>query len=123
MYSCFKNFFYGEKQSYVLPTFNCSEDSSVKSAKELFDRSIKQSYTLILGIIASFLILINKTNSKNNLYKILILIAGLIFLILSEINSEFINLSLSNNIFGVFLPIIFFIFAYILILNLNKKTI
>ena len=123
LYSCFKNFFYGEKQSYVLPTFNCSEDSSVKSAKELFDRSIKQSYTLILGIIASFLILINKTNSKNNLYKILILIAGLIFLILSEINSEFINLSLSNNIFGVFLPVIFFIFAYILILNLNKKTI
>ena len=44
LFSCVENFFYGKKENYILPIFNCSEDSSVKSAKELFDRSIKQIY-------------------------------------------------------------------------------
>ncbi len=123
LFSCVRNFFFGQKESYVLPTFNCSEASSIKSAKELFNRSIKQTYILVLGIVASFLILINKSNSKNNLYKILILLSGLLLLIFSEINSEFISFSLSKNIFGIFIPIIFLIFVYILIFNLNKKSI
>ena len=79
LFSWVENFFYGKKENYILPIFNCSEDSSVKSAKELFDRSIKQIYILILGIIASFLVLINKSNSKNNFYKILILSSGYFF--------------------------------------------
>ena len=123
LFSCVENFFYGKKENYILPIFNCSEDSSVKSAKELFDRSIKQIYILILGIIASFLVLINKSNSKNNFYKILILSSGLFFLILSEVNSEFIGLSASNNLISIFLPIIFFICSYIMIFNFNKKSI
>ncbi len=123
LFSCVENFFYGKKENYILPIFNCSEDSSVKSAKELFDRSIKQMYILIVGLIASFLILINKSNSKNNFYKILILSSGLFFLILSEVNSEFISLSISKNLISIFLPIIFFICSYILIFNLNKKSV
>tara|TARA_B100000029_G_scaffold513433_1_gene613030 strand:- start:2166 stop:3299 length:1134 start_codon:yes stop_codon:yes gene_type:complete len=123
LFSCAENYLLGEKERYVLPIFICSEDSSIKSAKELFNRSIKQFYILILGIVASFLVLVNKTNTNNHIYKILILLAGLFFLILSEVNSEIINLSIKNNIVGTFLPIAIFIFIYILILNLNKKTI
>ena len=123
LFSCVKNFFYGEKENYVLPFFNCSEESSIKSAKELFDRTIKQIYILVLGMVASFLILINKTNPKNNLYKVLILFSGLIFLIFSELNSEFISLRLLKNMVWMFLPLLFLISSYLLISNLNKKII
>ena len=74
-------------------------------------------------MVASFLILINKTNPKNNLYKVLILFSGLIFLIFSELNSEFISLRLLKNMVWMFLPLLFLISSYLLISNLNKKII
>ena len=121
--ACVDNFLFGNRQGYTLPIFHCTEDSYLKGAKELFNRSFKQTYIIILGMIAAILIFLNDKNPKNFKFKFYIFASGIVFAILSEINSEFLNRSIANNLFNTFLPILIFLFTYLLILNLNKNSI
>ena len=121
--SCVRNFLFGNKKNYSLKIFHCSEKSAVKSAKELFNRSIKQIYIIVLGVVASILLFANERSPKNYIYKASIFTAGLIFTIISELNSEFLDISLKQNLIVVLIPILIFVISYLIILNLNKKNI
>ena len=66
---CIKNFYLGKKINYSLPFFHCTDITSIRSAKEIFDRSAKQFYIIILGIIGSLLVFINDNNPKNLIHK------------------------------------------------------
>ena len=118
-----RNFLFGNKKNYSLKIFHCSEKSAVKSAKELFNRSIKQIYIIVLGVVASILLFANERSPKNYIYKASIFTAGLIFTIISELNSEFLDISLKQNLIVVLIPILIFVISYLTILNLNKKNI
>ena len=121
--SCINNFLFGNKENYSLPIFHCTENSYVKSGKEMFNRSVKPFYIIVLGVVAALLIFLNEKSSKYSTYKFLILFFGLFCVIISELNSEFLNFSILNNIFLLFLPVIIFILTYIGIFNLNQKSI
>ena len=121
--TCMNNFLFGNKENYFLPIFNCSEDSAIKSFKEIFNRSIKQLYIIVLGVFATILIFTNDKNPKTNLFRSLIFFIGISFIVVSEVNSEFLNLSLINNFIFILLPLIIFIFTYLTIFELNKKSI
>ena len=84
--------------------------SATKGAKEIFDRSVKQFYIIILGLIATILVFTNDKNSKNKFNKTLIFLIGLFCIVLSEINSEFLNISPLNNILLIMLPFVEFFF-------------
>ena len=120
---CINNFLFGNKKNYSLPFFVCDKYSSVKSKQEMFKRSLKQFYIIISGIIASMLIFSNSQNKKNSFYEITIFLIGFFVIIISELNSEFLNVSLKNNLIFVLLPFLIFIITYISIFNLNKKSI
>ncbi len=120
---CINNFVFGSKENYSLPIFHCSKESAVKSAKELFNRSIKNLYIISIAALASILIFVNERSSKYLSNKIIIFASGLICIILSEINSEMLNVSLINNIFAILIPSVIFILVYMGIYNLNKKGI
>ena len=119
--SCVNNFLFGNKENYFLPIFSCSKESSIKSAKEIFNRSIKQLYLIVVGIMASILIFSNDRKPKFIMNKIIIFSIGILCIIISEVNSELINLSLQSNILFISLPFIIFFMGYIAILNLNNK--
>ena len=122
--SCINTFYFGNKIKYTVPNvFHCSENSSVKSLKEIFNRSIKQTYIILLGVVASILIFFSDKNPKFFFHKFIVFFIGLIFVILSEINNELLDFSLSKNIIFIFLPLILFIFTFCIILNFNKKII
>ncbi len=121
--SCINNFVFGNKINYSLPIFHCSEDSAIKGAKEIFNRSIKQIYIIILGMIAAILFFTNEKNSKYIINKSLIFFIGLICIVISEINSEFLSISLINNIISIMLPAIIFFSCYLFLFNLSKKSI
>ena len=120
---CINNYFFGKKIYYILPIFHCSESSSIKGAKEIFNRSFKQIYIILLGLIATILIFTNENSPKQTSQKFLIFFIGIICIILSEINSEFLNISIINNIFFMLLPLIIFFILYLFVFNLNQKNI
>tara|TARA_B100000029_G_scaffold86291_1_gene76570 strand:+ start:1006 stop:2142 length:1137 start_codon:yes stop_codon:yes gene_type:complete len=122
--SCINNFIFGSKVRYSLPNiFHCSDESYLLSFKEMFNRSIKQIYILILGTVATFLLFINEKNSKNSFYKWSVFLIGIFLIVLSEINSQFLNTSFEKNLMLMILPSIIFILTYITILSLNSKNI
>ncbi len=121
--SCINNFIFGEKIKYSLPIFHCSQDSSIKSAKEIFNRSIKQTYIIIVGMLAGILIFLSEKNSNYSLHRFLVFFAGILSIVISEINSEFLNLSTINNIIIIFIPLVIFIFSYFTILNFNRRAV
>ena len=123
IFSCINNYVFGNKIKYSLPIFHCSEDSAIKGAKEIFNRSIKQIYIIILGMIAAILFFTNEKNSKYIINKSLIFFIGLVCIVLSEINSVFLSISLIKNIISIMLPAIIFVLCYLFLFNLSKKSI
>ncbi len=120
---CVNHFIFGSKDNYSLPYFHCSLKSAVKGAKEIFDRSVKQLYILIIGAVASMLVFANERNPNYSKNRILIFFIGLLLIVFSELNSHFIGLSIIKNIFVILFPSITFIIAYFSILNLNRRNI
>ncbi len=121
--SCVNNFLFGEGEEYILPIYQCKRDTYMKGAKELFNRSIKQFYIIILGMISAMLIFLNDKNPNNFRFKVIIFMIGIVFAVLSEINAEFLNYSIINNLLNVLLPSMIFIFGYFFIINFSKHNI
>ena len=120
---CVNTFLFGNKMGYTLSFFDCSEGSSIKSAKELFDRSFKQIYIIVAGLLASILIFFNDKNPNYKTNRIYIFLLGLICIILSEIQSEYFVNSITQNTLLIFLPFIIFIILYLTIFNFYRKLI
>ena len=121
--TCINNFLFGNKNDYSIEIFHCTKNSFLKSAKEIFDRTLKQFYLIISGLIAASLILTNERNPNYSKFKLYIFFIGIVLIIISEINSELLNMSLINNMLFLFLPILIILFTYFIIFNLNKKII
>ena len=120
--NCLNTFLFGDKKEYFLPVFHCSQESSIKSAKILFDRSIKQIYIITIGLLGSLIIFTNIKNQKYFIYKSLIFLLGLTFIVVAEVSSELINDSIFKNSLFVLLPAIIIIFTYMSIIKLNKRN-
>ena len=120
--NCLNTFLFGDKKEYFLPVFHCSQESSIKSAKILFDRSIKQIYIISIGLLGSLIIFTNIKNQKYFIYKSLIFLLGLTFIVVAEVSSELINDSIFKNTLFVLLPAIIIIFTYISVIKLNKRN-
>ncbi len=123
LFDCYNNFLFGNKKDYVLTNFQCSEEFAIKSAKVLFDRSIKQIYIITLGVLACLLFFNNIKSRKYQINKLIIFITGLICIVVSEINSEFISISIIKNSMIFLSPTIIFILIYFSIFNLNMKKV
>ena len=120
---CINHFLSGFRNNYSLPYFHCSIDSALKGGKELFDRSIKQFYIVLLGLLGSILVFTNEKNPHYSKNRLLIFSIGLIFIIISELNSHFLSFSILKNTIVILIPIIFFIITYFTIFKLNKKIV
>ena len=68
------------------------------------------------------LIFIDVKNIKYSKYRNSIFLLGILCLILSELNSEFLNMSLINNFIMVLLPLMIFTFLYFKIFNMNRRN-
>ena len=99
---------------------NCTTQSIQQIKKEVAQRLFGPIYILIIGLISSSLILKSKNILVYNKYKTFIFITGIIIIILSEISSEYVGISLLHMIFNLSLPILLSIIFYLTILIFLK---
>ena len=99
---------------------NCTTGSIQQIKKEFAQRLFGPMYILIIGLISSSLILKSKSNQIYNKYKTFIFITGIVIIILSEISSEYVGISLMHMIFNLSLPILLSIIFYLTILIFLK---
>ena len=99
---------------------NCTTKSIQQIKKEIAQRLFGPIYILIIGLISSSLILKSKSNQIYNKYKTFIFITGIIIIILSEISSEYVGISLMHMILNLSLPVLLSIIFYLTILIFLK---
>ena len=80
-------------------------------------------FIVVLGVVACMLFFTDYKNPKNYLHKYFIFFLGIVLIVASELNSEFLNISLNTNIMFILLPFILFTLTYLTIYNLNNKNI
>ena len=93
----------------------CSNKSFKNVTEELYKRIIVPFYIIILAMIGSCLVLKSQNNSNTFNYKLLLFILGIIFVILSQVLSQYIgNLNFFNLIALIF-PFILSLSCYFFI--------
>ena len=120
---CGINYHLLKKQSYY-DRNNCNKDSEKMTKEELFKRMFKPLYFFSLGISVCFLITFSKESNKFKVGRFAVFLLGIIIIIFSEFSTSFSGESHKQFLISISLPIIIFLFQYILIkfkLNNFKK--
>ena len=95
---------------------NCNENNKINLLKELYKRIIVPFYIPVLMLIPYFLILSSKENKNYSKLKVITFLIGVITIIFSEGIIKFLSLNFFNNTFIFFIPIMFFLFLYLMFL-------
>ena len=95
----------------------CNENYVKEINQELFDRLIKPFYLFLIAIIASFLLIEYKESHNYRFHKSYIFAFGIIIIIFSEMSANYAGKSLNNTIVFYLLPLIFGLFAYLVLKN------
>ena len=125
--NCFKNYlnkdltFNLKQKTYV--NHNCSLDTLDNVIQELYKRIIIPLYIPLLILTSLLLMLSSKENKSYQKYRIVIFVLGFIIIIFSETLLKFIKIDFYYNIKIFILPLINFLFLYILVRLILKKNI
>ncbi len=104
-------------------TFDCNKNSLNPILQETYKRIFTPFYVLIVGLVASCLILFSKSDPNYIKKKLLLFFVGVLFIVLSEISIRYVNNDFINNIYFFFLPLViaFSTYLYLLIKSKNRK--
>ena len=95
----------------------CNQSYVSEINQEMFDRLIKPFYLFLIAIIASFLLIEYKESHNYRFHKSYIFAFGIIIIIFSEMSANYAGKSLNNTIVFYLLPLIFGLFAYLVLKN------
>ncbi len=99
---------------------NCKIENTENIYKELYVRLIQPLYITFLISISLLLILKSKDEPIFRFYKFKIYLFGFLSIVFLEASSSFIKTGISQNIFLLFLPFLFFFLIYIYFLTQLK---
>ncbi len=91
---------------------NCTVENINNSFQEMFKRIVSPLYLLVLSLIACLIIIKSKDDYTYGKYKFGLFIFGVITIIISEISIKYYTANTFQNIFLLFLPILFILFIY-----------
>ena len=119
LFDCLENFLDFRKDTKI----RCGNENSflIKDIyEEFFQRIIQPIYIIILSLLSSSIILKSKIKFLPSYYKSFLFILGFSIIIFSELSYKFVGYSNLTEIIFIFLPIIFIIFFYFIILIKSK---
>ena len=119
LFQCLKKFLENRKDNKI----RCGKENSflVKDIyEEIFKRFINPIYIVILSLISSLIILKPKSSFLDSYFRFFLFITGFVVILFSELSYKFISLSNVIEVIFLFLPIIFVVFFYILLLLKSK---
>ncbi len=119
LFDCLENFLDFRKDTKI----RCGNENSflIKDIyEEFFQRIIQPIYIIILSLLSSSIILKSKIKFLPSYYKSFLFILGFSIIIFSELSYKFVGYSNLTELIFIFLPIIFIIFFYFIILIKSK---
>jgi lipopolysaccharide export system permease protein len=108
--------------SVVIKSLNCNSNFLKNIYQELFKRMYLPVYIVLIGLIASLILLKSKNTPGYFSFKIKIFLTGIFFIILSDILLNYTGNKIINNLIYIVIPAFSFLIIYqILFLKLRKK--
>lgn len=108
--------------SVVIRSLNCNSNFLKNIYQELFKRMYLPVYIVLIGLIASLILLKSKNTPGYFSFKIKIFLTGIFFIILSDILLNYTGNKIINNLIYIVIPVFSFLIIYqILFLKLRKK--
>ncbi len=101
---------------------NCSPNNISAAFQEIIKRLVSPFYLPVLSLIACLIIIKSKDDYEYVRYKFLLFVMGVITIIISEISTKYSSVNVSQNIYLVILPILFFFVTYFYFKFKLKKT-
>jgi lipopolysaccharide export LptBFGC system permease protein LptF len=101
--------------------FDCSKRIEKNLFQEMYKRTFKPFYIILIASIVSFLVLKSHVHSSYNRWKFTIFLIGTFFVILSEVSINLISKNMINNTFSILFIMITFLTLYYLYSIKSKK--
>ena len=103
--------------SYQDKVFDCNIKKLKNLNNELYKRFIKPIYIPVLTLICCFLIIFSKEQNNYTLKTIKVFLSVFLILVISETLMRYLDNSLTYLFFLTFIPIIFYIIGYIILIK------
>ena len=100
---------------FIERNLNCNKNSISAVNEEIYKRLIVPFYILIISLVGSCLALKSELENHFNIYKILVFLAGIIFIILSQILSKYSSELILKNISILIMPFLISLMFYLFI--------
>ena len=113
------NSFYRYNKSYSKRNFVCDYNSIKAVTKEFFRRFINPFYIILVSFISTCLVFKSKDERNYFRYKYFLFSLGIVAIVLSEISSEYLNFESLLSSFFIFLPFLFSLLTYVIMIKKN----
>jgi len=91
---------------------SCTYNNMKVFFAEFFKRIYMPLFIPLLALTSSLLVLRSKDDFRYNIFKNIIFLIGIFFIVFSEITVRYFGVDMKNNIFFLFLPLILFVLIY-----------
>ena len=115
--NCYVNYHLLKNESYF-DYLECNDASFKMTQEELSKRIVKPLYYFTIAVCICFLLVFAKEKAKYKVYRLNVFFSGFVILLISEISTSLSGESIFNLYFAILLPIIIFLFSFML---LNQK--
>ena len=101
---------------------SCESEQKKNMIEELFKRIYSPIYIILIALVSSLTIINSKNNKNYSMMNIVIFLAGIMLIIISEISLSYSSLNIIGSFLYVLFPIfVFFLIYFFLIYNLRKN--
>jgi len=112
--------FINKKEGFFGRLFVCDKDSINSVLQEMYKRLIIPLYIIVVGFVASCLVIKSKSQFDSIKFKSIIFILGFIFVIFSEGSSNIVSFDNLNKSFAVLFPFAASIIGYLFFIGSKK---
>jgi lipopolysaccharide export system permease protein len=117
---CYWNFYILGNKLIYFNEKNCNEAAIKDIQSELYKRTIKPFYLILLSILSGYIFFISKENISSKKYKSIIFCSGILLIVVSELFNSFLEKNFYALIFALIFPLTL---CFILYWIFRKKNI
>ena len=121
---CYWNFYILNNKLVYYDEKNCNEAAIKDIQTELYKRTIKPLYLILLSILSGYIFFTSKENISSKKYRSIIFCGGILLIVISELFNSFLTKNIYSLIFALIFPLLLCLILYLIFKkNSNQKII
>ncbi|MDA9653345.1 LptF/LptG family permease [Candidatus Pelagibacter sp.] len=111
---CYWNFYILNNKLVYYDEKNCNEAAIKDIQTELYKRTIKPLYLILLSILSGYIFFTSKENISSKKYRSIIFCGGILLIVISELFNSFLTKNIYSLIFALIFPLLLCLILYLI---------